>query len=492
MSTQPLLPFIVLFPLIAAYLILLVGPRYWRMARITSLIASLLTWLLSLAIGYEVWVSGPMVYHFGNWSPPWGIEFLVDHVSALFAVTVTTIGFLIIVFGFQLAHKDMKRQVMSQYYGIFLILVAALLGIAYSNDLFNIYILLEISSVAAAALVAVNGHKFALEASIKYLILSTLGSATVLLAIANIYSVTGHLNLGFIGDSFAVAYQNYPLNILVSLGFLMVGLTIKAALYPLHIWLPDAHGSAPTASSAILSALVVKVYIMVLIKILFRVLPFEFIGLVPLDVILLIMSTLAIIMGSIYAIRQTDLKRMLAYSTVAQIGYIFLGIGLFTFHGLLGALLHIVNHAVMKGMLFLAAGLLITLTGQRSISSLRGLGRVYPIPMVAFSLGALSMVGIPPLSGFFSKWYLGLGALEANQPIFLIVILASSLLNALYYLPIVINAFFSSEPEIIEVKPIPSGAKISLIALSALTVVLGLFSTLPVQYLTPVLKVWFQ
>jgi multicomponent Na+:H+ antiporter subunit D len=256
--------------------------------------------------------------------------------------------------------------------------------------------------------------------------------------------------------------------------------------------LPDAHGSAPTSSSAILSGLVVKVYIAVLLKLLYRVFPLDFITTLPLQGSLLVMATLGIFIGSILAIRQKDIKKMLAYSTVAQIGYVFLGIGLFSEKAMVGAIMHVFNHAVMKSMLFLSAGLLIKYSGRRNIADLAGLGRVYPIPMIAFSVGALSMVGVPPLSGFISKWYLGLGALEANQLVFLFVLLLSSLLNGFYYLPIVIAGFFKKETVEIQKKEIPIGAQVSLIILIAATFFFGLFSNVSVDFLTPTVQGFFD
>lgn len=492
MIQSNLIPLVVVVPLIAAFIILLIGAKHTAYARISAIATTGILVVLTSLLAYQVAKFDQVVYYFGGWLPPFGIEFLIDRITAFFLLVVAGISFLCVLFGSGVLHKEIKERVLSHYYALFLILVASLLGIAGSNDIFNIFVFLEISAVSAAALVAVNGNKLAMEATVKYLILSTLGSGTMLLAIANLYLVTGHLNLSFIGQALAVAYQDYPLNILATLGLLIVGITVKAALYPLHVWLPDAHGSAPTTSSAVLSGLVVKVYIIVFIKMIFRVFPIDFIAAVPISFSLLFMSTLGIFMGSILAIRQTDIKKMLAYSTVAQIGYIFLGIGILTINGVTGALLHILNHATMKAMLFLSAGMLIKLTGKRQIKELAGIGRVYPLPMIAFSLGALAMVGIPPLNGFVSKWYLGLGALDAGRPFFVIVILVSSFLNGLYYLPVVISAFFGEDANVTEVQKISIGPKVALIALSIATVFFGLFSSLPVRFLSPAIQALFN
>jgi len=325
MNSTHLAPIIIVIPLVTAYLILLLGPKKFGFARNIALGGTGVLVILTLFIVHKVGVEGPLVYHFGGWAPPWGIEFLIDRISAFFLLVVVSISFVTLLFGYDVLPKEVRESVLSNYYALFMVLMASLLGIASSNDIFNIFVFLEISSVSAAALVAVNGNKLAMEAAVKYIVLSTLGSGSVLLAIANLYMVTGHLNLTFIAEALPTAYGQYPLNILATLGLIMVGLTVKAALYPLHVWLPDAHGSAPTASSAILSGLVVKVYIVVFLKLILRVFPLEFISRLPLQLSLLFMATLGIFIGSILAIKQTDIKKMLAYSTVAQIGYIFFG-----------------------------------------------------------------------------------------------------------------------------------------------------------------------
>ena len=482
---------IVVVPLFGTYLTLMLGVKHRKSSSKIALVSTGLLVVFTGFLAAMVAKNGEVFYHFGGWNPPWGIEFVIDRISAFFLLIVSSIGFLIVVFGSGTLESEVKPKIIHYYYALFLVLIASLIAISASNDIFNIYVFLEISSVAAAALVAVQGNKLSIEASVKYLILSTLGSGAFLFAIANIYMVTGHLNLSFIASKLPEAISLYPLNVLASLGLVLVGLTIKAALYPLHVWLPDAHGSAPTTSSAILSGLVVKVYIIVFIKIIFRVLPPEYLNKVPLEFSLLLMSTLGIFIGSILAMRQKDIKKMLAYSTVAQVGYIFLGIGLLTYNGLIGSLLHILNHAIMKSMLFLSAGIIIKLTGRRRVDSLNGIGRVYPLPMIAFSLGALSMVGIPPLNGFVSKWYLGLGALDGGQVFYVIVLLVSSFLNGLYYLPIVIRAFFGPDSGIQKPESLSVGVSLSLIILSVSTVFFGFFSSIPLEYLAPAVSALF-
>ena len=487
-----IMPLTILLPLVGAYFILLVGSKFRNLARNVALVTTGATFAMVCFITYLVSNQGNLVYHLGGWAPPLGIELQADPITAFLLLTFAGVSFFVILFAYDILPAEISPKVITRYYALYLVLLGSLLGIVLSNDFFNMYVFLEISSIAAAALVAINGDKLAMEASVKYLVMSTLGSGTVLMGIAGLYMVTGYLNLDYLAGALPQAYASYPLTVLMTLAMLTVGIAVKAALFPLHVWLPDAHGSAPTSSSAILSGLVVKVYIAVLLKLLYRVFPLDFLTTLPLQGSLLVMATLGIFIGSIMAIRQKDIKKMLAYSTVAQIGYVFLGIGLFSEKAMTGAILHVFNHAVMKSMLFLSVGLLIKYSGCRKIDDLAGLGRVYPIPMIAFSVGALSMVGIPPLSGFISKWYLGLGALEANQLPFLLVLLLSSLLNGFYYMPIVIAGFFKKETVEIQKQVVPLGAQISLIVLIVATFFFGLFSNLAVDFLTPTVQGLFN
>ncbi|SQB91933.1 sodium/proton antiporter shaD [Clostridium tetanomorphum] len=275
--------------------------------------------------------------------------------------------------------------------------------------------------------------------------MSCLGSGLVLMGIAFLYSLTGHLNMTYIHNELVKNYTNYPRSILITLGLFTVGLGVKSAMFPLHTWLPDAHSNAPTTSSAILSSLVLKGYVLFLIKILYRVFGREIIVQFPILNIILLLGCFGMIFGSIFAIFQQNLKRVIAYSTVAQMGYVFFAIGLGTEIGLVMSIFHIIGHAVTKAALFLCAGTIIQRTGHKYLKDLRGVGKEMPYTLALFFIASLSMVGIPLLPGFVSKWYLALGTIQANKIILIGVILASSLLNAIYYFPISIYGFFGEE-----------------------------------------------
>ncbi|MDW7651254.1 MAG: proton-conducting transporter membrane subunit [Bacillota bacterium] len=474
--TQHFPVLVIVIPLFFAYLMPLLARWFKDLVVPAALGALTIIFVISLYMAHQVMVTGPFSYQLGNWAPPWGIELTVDYLAAFIAVTLTGVGLLIVYYGIKDLVHELKSQVTGWYYTLYLLLMASMLGITLTNDLFNLFVFVEICAIASCGIISIKESRECIEAAFKYLVLSAVGSGCILLAIAMLYMVTGHLNFAFVAAELPRAMQHFPYNLLTALALLMVGLGVKAALFPLHVWLPDAHSSAPSPSSAVLSGLVIKVYAVAMIKLLFKVFPPNLLGMAPVLNMILWMATLAIIIGSMFAIVQDDIKKMLAYSSIAQIGYVFLGIGLASENGLAGGILHIFNHAIMKSMLFLAAGAFIYSTGTRKLSELKGIGHTMMIPTVAFSIGAFAMVGIPMTNGFISKWFLALGALDINRPFFAAVILVSSLLNGIYYLPIIVNAFFG-EPEgrVAEPKPLPKQMSVPLVILAASVIVFGLF-----------------
>ncbi len=431
---------------------------------------------LSLYLFYLVGQQGAFSYHLGEWEPPWGIELYVDYLGAYMIMVLSSISLPVLVFASRDIHHDIREEVVSWYYTLYLLLIGSMMGIALTNDLFNLFVFVEISAIAACGIISIKEDRKCIEASFKYLILSALGSGCVLLAVAMIYMITGYLNFDYVAATMTEALSLYPYNILIALSLLIVGFGVKSALFPLHVWLPDAHSSAPSPSSAVLSGLVIKIYAVALVKMLFRVFPTAIYEVVPVLDIVLFLSVLAVVFGSIFAMVQDDIKRMLAYSSIAQIGYVFMGIGLFGDRALVGGLLHIFNHAMMKAMLFLAAGMIIYATGIRRIKDLKGIGVRMPLTMAAFTIGAFAMVGIPGTSGFISKWFLALGALDLGRPFYVAIILLSSLLNGIYYFPIVVNAFFGSkiEPHP-EHKDVPASMLIPILLLAAGVIFFGFF-----------------
>lgn len=473
MTHLPIL--MIILCLLSAFLIPLLGKVKPKLVGLMVRLVILINIIFTVLLLWYINNNGAFHYYLGNWESPWGIALLVDYLAIFMLLVINLISFLILVYADQDLKHEIEPDLDPWYYTLFILLVGAMSALALSNDLFNIFVFTEITTITACGIIAVKSTKMCVEASLKYLLLSTLGSGLILLGIALLYMVTGHFNLDYIAMELPIAMSVYPLNIMVSLALFLVGFSLKSALFPLHVWLPDAHSSAPTPSSAVLSGVVVKIYAIVLLRLIFKVYGLDIFTYIPIAEILLVMSTLAIFAGSLFAIAQDDIKRMLAFSSVAQIGYIFLGIALINQNGVSGGILHIANHAMMKSLLFLTAGAIIYKTGIRKIKDLEGIGFKMPITMILFSIGALSMVGIPGFNGFISKYYLVLGALDAHKPFYALVIILSSLLNAVYYLPIVIKAFFGQSHDLkFQADGLPKRMLIPMLILGASCIKFGI------------------
>jgi multicomponent Na+:H+ antiporter subunit D len=353
-------------------------------------------------------------------------------------------------------------------------------GIIYTNDLFNTYVFMEILAITTCSIISIKRKKENYTASFRYVMLNEVGSLSYLFGVALLYMVTGYTNIDLVFNSIQQVYQIYPANIMTAIAFMVVGIGIKAAIFPFHIWLPDAHSHAPSSSSAILSAIVVKVYLLIMVKILFRVFGIDILESLNIPLIILIIAGFGMIMGSFFALAQKDVKRMLGYSSVAQIGYIVLGIGLMSHVGLMAAFYHIISHGLMKTALFLSVGAIIYYKKVRRVDQFEGMGYRMPLAMAVFSIAALGMIGIPLTSGFISKLYLGMAALDANLIAFIVIIIISGLLNAMYYLPIMISAYLkgSHEDDSHGIEKTPKTMIVPLIILGALIMVLGIFPNL--------------
>jgi len=440
------LPFYcVIIPLIASFCM----PVFARWKKeVCAPLATLTTaavFILTLIIGYHVSQGQILSYAVSGWEPPWGIEMMVDSLSAIMMMLISGVSLFILIFSFVAIKYELERIVTGWYYTAFLLCLSGMVGLVVSNDIFNMYVLIEIAGISACALVAAKGTRLSTEAALKYLLLATIGSGFILFGIGFIYMITGHLNVHYIAAELAIIKDQYPILIWTTLSFFVVGFGVKAALFPLHLWLPDAHSSAPSPSSAILSSLVVKVYIIAFVRILLIAFGLEIFHETFIRHLIIVLAVMAMLGGSFFAFVQIELKRRLAYSTVAQVGYIFLGIGLGTPWGLAAGMLHILVHAFMKTCLFLCAGAIAYQTGRKQVNEFAGMGYSMPITMGAFTVAAFSMVGIPLFGGFISKYGLALGSLEADLPILILVIVLSGLLNATYYFPIIGQAYFSQD-----------------------------------------------
>lgn len=414
------------------------------LAYMVAIAASLGSVALSAYNMFSVWKGGPLTYHFGGWMPPIGIEYVLDSLSAFVALVVNVVAFIVLCHAGGLKGKEISGKSVP-YYSLVLLFLCGANGIVMTGDLFNLYVFLEIFSLAAYGLIGI-GEKQAPVASFRYLIMGTVGASFYLLGIGFLYIVTGSLNMVDVRNILPHVYGNPA--VAAALSLIVIGMGIKMAIFPLHGWLPDAYTYAPSTSSALVAPIGTKIAAYVLIRILFFVFGVKFVSQsLPITDLIAWLSAMGIIYGSVMAMAQNEMKRMLAYSSIAQIGYIGLGIGLANPLGYVGAVLHILNHAFMKGALFLVAANLRKNTGQSDISKLdASLRKKLPWSMAAFTIAALSMIGLPPTAGFFSKWYLALGAIDKGNWVFLAVILISSLLNAVYFFRILEKVYLIPSP----------------------------------------------
>jgi multicomponent Na+:H+ antiporter subunit D len=435
---------LILAGLIAAFIMPVLARWKRDFCAAYATLASGLLFYISLHLFMQVLRNGPIHYHVGGWPPPWGIEIVIEPLSAMMAVLITGLCLLIAVFSRRALEKEMAEEARGWFYVEFLLCMTAMLGLIITNDLFNMYVFIEVVGISACALVVSKGGRIAAEASLKYLILATIGSGFILFGIGFLYMTTGHLNMSSVGQVLEQNAGSYPYLLWAAMSFFVVGFGVKSALFPLHLWLPDAHSSAPSPSSAILSSLVVKVYIIALFKIFFVVFGTAFYQESSIRYLILILASAAILGGSLFAFVQLELKRRLAYSTVAQVGYIYLGIGLGTPWAITAAFFHLVVHAMMKTCLFFCAGAVYYQTGRKKVTQLAGLSTKMPLTAAAMTVAAFSMVGIPPVGGFVSKFMLAQGSIEAGYPYFIVLIVISGLLNAMYYFPLLWQSYFMS------------------------------------------------
>lgn len=445
------MPFVANFPLFCIVLTLagsvttsmLSGKNAFRLN--TVIISLCLVMNLSL-LAYLVANPQEITYMMGHFPAPWGNETRFGPLEALVASVFCFVMLVSLISGKADIFEDVKPDRVNIFYVMINLLMSSLLALVYTNDLFTAYVFVEINTLSACTIVMAKENGKTISATIRYLIMSLLGSGLFLLSIILLYDLTGHLLMVNIHQSLVqlMASGDYMLPVTIIVGLLSVGMAMKSALYPFHTWLSHAHGSATTASSAILSGLVLKGYIIMLIKFYYRVLGIEIVSQMKVLNILFIFGVLGMIIGSVDAIGETHIKRMIAYSSVAQMGYIYVGISLGTPAGFLAAVFHIIVHALTKPMLFSAAGGFARASGHKyHFDQLKGAAYRNPIAGVAFVIGSLSMIGIPFFAGFGAKYYLSTAAMtNPGKMWFVMLALAiSTVLNAVYYIKAIGTVF---------------------------------------------------
>jgi multicomponent Na+:H+ antiporter subunit D len=422
---------VVVVPLVAAAIAAFMpnGKAGWAVAMVTATIVA----VFSLALLGAVAGEGVISYAMGGWEPPAGIEYRIDALNIAVLLLVGILGFLCVIYALPSVADEIAEDKQGLFYSAFLVCFAGLLGVTITGDAFNVFVFLEISSLSTYTIIAMGAGKDrrALTAAYNYLILGTIGATFFVIGVGFLYMATGSLNMADIAR--ILAENGHDRVTQAAFAFIIVGLGLKAAMFPLHMWLPNAYAFAPNFVTAFLASTATKVAFYALVRFLFSVFNPE-VNFVDLSLtwVFAVAGVIAMFMASAQAIFQTDARRLLAYSSVAQVGYMMLGLGMGTVLGLQAGMLHLINHALMKGALFMALGAFALKFGVREIKDLAGLGRTMPISASAFTIAGLSLVGVPLTIGFDSKWYLIIAALDRGWWWAVAALILSSLLALIY------------------------------------------------------------
>lgn len=479
---------VVVVPLFVAPLLAVVasqGQLPWLVATTTTAV----TFLISIVLTAQVLQGGTIYYELGNWPVPFGIGLTIGPFSALMLLVISGASLAALAAGRQSMDGEVGQQHQSLLYSCWLLAMAGLIGIVITGDAFNVFVFMEISSLASYVMVANGPNRQALTASFKYLVTGTTGATFYLIGVGYLYMMTGTLNLADMANRLGEVSDTLP--VLIAGGFLVLGLALKAALFPMHAWMPNAYQFAPTPVAIFFAACSTKVALFVMLR-------FDFVVLLPnlgeqaffLSSLLIPLCVAAFLVGSAVAMFERDLKRMLGYSSVAQIGYIVLAISLASGAGITAAILHFFNHALMKAALFVAVAGIVMRYGACNIDQLAGLGRRMPLTMLGFVIAGLSLIGVPLTAGFISKWYLIQAVLE--EPglgiLLTILILVSSLMAVVYIWKVVEIAYFkvpaSGKLEDVKRQEAPLPILVTLWVLVALNIWFGIDPSLPLNLAT--------
>ncbi len=472
---------LVVVPLIAAPIAALI-----RSVRLSWLIACGASWwalyaawgLLSRVRGGEV-----ISYALGGWPAPYGIEYRVDAVNAWVILIVAAIASVATPYAYQSVRREVESDRVSLFYSAWILCLTGLLGISVTGDVFNVFVFLEISSLSAYALISLGQDRRALTSAYQYLIMGSIGATFIVIGIGLMYIMTGTLNMMDLSERLPAVMDTRAIP--VAFAFLTVGFSLKLALFPLHLWLPNAYTFAPSAVTAFIAATATKVAVYMMLRFFFTVFGAAFaFDVMQVDLILLPLALVAILSTSLVAIHQQNVKRLLAYSSVAQIGYMILGVSLASVAGLTAGLLHLFNHALMKGALFMAMGCVMYRVGSVRIDAMAGLGKKMPWTMAAFVVGGLSIIGVPLTVGFISKWYLVQAALAAGLWWVAALVMVGSLMAVIYIWRVVEVAYLSPAPDGDGVAEAPLAMLIPLWVLVAANVYFGVNAGLTTEVAT--------
>ena len=471
---------VVLTPLMMSLIVVLISNNF--LSWLLTLFTTLITFIFSLLLYQEVYLHSSISYALGSWVPPIGIEYLIDKVSIIPIIIISLISFLATFFASKIMPAEINNSSISKVYSLWLLAIAGLIGLVTTGDAFNLFVFLEISSLASVALVAMGGQKDkqALVAAYNYLILGAIGATFYVIGVGLLYGITGTLNLADLSDRIAEISDNKAL--IAGFGFMVIGIMVKAAVFPLHIWLPRAYAYAPSAVSVLLAATATKASLYILARILFSVFDIsDNLITYTLQYIILPLSILAMFAGTIMAIYEKDIKRLLAHSSIAQIGYITLAFAIGTKASVAAGFIHLFNHALIKGALFMAITSMGFYINKRiTINNLSGLGRAMPITFICFVICSLSLAGIPLTAGFISKLYIIKASISADGIWIAFLILASSALSVVYLWKMIEALWFHESPKDLKIKEKPE-IYIALLMITFLNIYFGLDASMVVN-----------
>ena len=471
----------VVLPLVAAPLCILFHNRTF--AWLLMVFVSLVSFGISCALFNQVLVENTITYAMGGWVAPWGIEYYIDKLTTYMLLIVNGIAVLVSLGARESVENEISSDRIYLFYTAFLLNLTGLLGVIITGDAFNLFVFIEIASLSSYAIVSLGKDKRCLYAAFRYLIYGTIGASFILISVGLLYVVTGTLNIADLSQQLVNAENTATIT--TAFLFFVIGIAIKAAIFPMHLWLPDAYTYSPSIVSTFLAGTTTKVFIYVLIRFIYSLYGYEFSFFhESFDNLLIIIACGAILYGSYRAIKQDSLKRLLAYSSIAQIGYMILGIALITELGLAASLIHIFNHAFIKVGLFLAVTAIIYSYGTDSIECLAGMAKTSPFTFVLFLISGLSIIGVPLTSGFISKWYLIKASLEAGYWALVVIIVFSSVLAIIYIGRVIEAAYFKPEATntaVLNNKKMPYLLFLSLFIFSFINIYLGIETSLNVD-----------
>ncbi|OFW53498.1 MAG: NADH/ubiquinone/plastoquinone (complex I) [Actinobacteria bacterium RBG_13_35_12] len=466
MAISNIIPLFVAISLLGAFIISIIGKKLKWIPDVIGNITTLILLGLSVLAMWTIVTKGTLVYSVGSWKLPIGIALVLDGLAAFMLITVNLIAFSVSIYSISYMKRFTSKW---KFYTLFLLMVAGMNGVVVTGDIFNLFVFLEIASVASYALVAFGTERHELEAAFKYTVMSAVGSLFILLGIVFLYSYTSTLNMA---DMANVLAQKGMSNIVIMVSILFImGFGLKAALVPFHAWLPDAHPSAPAPISAMLSGVLIKsLGIYTLCRFFYNIIGINS----SFSSILMILGTLSMVIGVFLAIGQWDFKRLLAYHSISQIGYVILGIGLGTPLGIIGGLFHLFNHSVFKSLLFLNSGAVEYATGTRDLKKMGGLITKMPITGATSLVASMSIAGIPPFNGFWSKLIIIIAAVQANRLGYAFWAVLASILTLASFTKVMKYAFFGElRTRWSEIKEVPFFMKIAMVALAIICVIGG-------------------